>query len=308
MVGVDLELTGLRLRPELLAAGYSDDDLRRLRRSGELTRVRRGAYVPTVDDRLREREARHALTVRAAVAQLPTESVVSHSSAAVLHGLPVWNIPLNRVHVTRDRSSGGGHRRSDLHVHHTPLQPDEITVVDGVALTTPARTLADLARGTPFEQAVAVVDAALCSGIVSRSDLDDAVQRAARRPGNHKARRTISFADPGAESVGESRSRVLIARFRVPAPILQWEVPTSGRIGRTDFAWPEQRTVGEFDGRVKYGRLLRRGQQPGDVVFAEKVREDAIRDTGLRVVRWTWDELDGFDAVVARLHRAFAAA
>ena len=93
MVGVDLELTGLRLRPELLAAGYSDDDLRRLRRAGELTRVRRGAYLPAVDDRLREREARHALTVRAAVGQLPT----SRSSAIrrpVLHGLPVWNIPL----------------------------------------------------------------------------------------------------------------------------------------------------------------------------------------------------------------------
>ena len=101
---------------------------------------------------------------------------------------------------------------------------------------------------------------------------------------------------------------MLLARFQVPAPILQWEVSAPVQIGRTDFAWPERRTVGEFDGRVKYGRLLRPGQQPGDVVFAEKLREDAIRDTGLRVVRWVWDELDGFGAVVARLQRAFAAA
>ena len=143
VAGVDLDLAGLRLRPDLLAAGYSDDDLRRLRRSGERERVRRGAYVPAVDERLRRREARHALAARAAVAQLSTESVVSHASAAVLYGLPLWGVPLDRVHVTRDRPSGG-HRRNGLHVHHTPLQRDEVT--------TPARTLVDLARVTPFEQ------------------------------------------------------------------------------------------------------------------------------------------------------------
>jgi hypothetical protein len=42
-------------------------------------------------------------------------------------------------------------------------------------------------------------------------------------------------------------------------------------------------------------------------VFAEKRREDAIRDAGFRVVRWVWEELDDFDDVVARLRAAFAA-
>ena len=144
--------------------------------------------------------------------------------------------------------------------------------------------------------------------VVRRDALDDAVQRAARRPGNYKARRATAFAAQGGESVGESRSRVLLARFQVPAPVLQWEVPTPSRVGRTDLAWPERRTVGEFDGRIKYGRLLRPGQDAGDAVFAEKVREDAIRDTGLRVVRWVWHELDSFGDVVERVWRAFAAA
>ena len=118
----------------------------------------------------------------------------------------------------------------------------------------------------------------------------------------------IAFADAGGESVGESRSRVLLERARLPRPVLQWEIPTPRRIGRCDFGWPVLRTVGEFDGRIKYGRLLRPGQEPGDVVFAEKRREDAIRDTGFRVVRWVWAELDTFDDVVARLRTAFAAA
>jgi hypothetical protein len=60
---------------------------------------------------------------------------------------------------------------------------------------------------------------------------------------------------------------------------------------RTDFYWEEFRTVGEFDGKAKYGRDLRPGQDPGEAVYREKRREDALRDLGLQVVRWTWDEL-----------------
>jgi hypothetical protein len=66
------------------------------------------------------------------------------------------------------------------------------------------------------------------------------------------------------------------------------------------------RTVGEFDGQVKYGRLLPPGQEPGDAVFAEKIREDEIRATGLAVVRWTWGDLPRFETVAERLRRAVA--
>jgi hypothetical protein len=61
--------------------------------------------------------------------------------------------------------------------------------------------------------------------------------------------------------------------------------------------------LGEFDGRVEYGRLLRPGQAPGDAVFEEKRREDALRDERWGMVRWVWDEL-GSSALVARWRRA----
>jgi predicted transcriptional regulator of viral defense system len=134
--------TDLRLRSELLADGLSDNDLARLRRSGGLGRVRRGAYVDGADPRLRDREARHALAVRAALRQLRSGAVASHVSAAVLHGLPVWGMALDRVHVARDGVSGG-HRRPGLHVHVAPLRADEVTVRHGVPVTTVARTLAE---------------------------------------------------------------------------------------------------------------------------------------------------------------------
>ncbi len=89
----------LVLRREALAAGRSDDELGRLTRRREWQRLRRGAYVdgalPT--DVL----ARHLMLVRATVPGLRRPAVVSHQSAAVLHGLPLWGVPLARVHVTR---------------------------------------------------------------------------------------------------------------------------------------------------------------------------------------------------------------
>jgi len=58
-------------------------------------------------------------------------------------------------------------------------------------------------------------------------------------------------------------------------------------VGRSDFGWEEQRTLGEFDGRVKYGRLLRPGETAADTVYREKRREDALRDQGWQLVRWS---------------------
>ena len=115
----------------------------------------------------------------------------------------------------------------------------------------------------------------------------------------------MAFADGRSESVGESRSRVAITLAGLPAPELQRQMPYGGVTARTDFAWVRQRTVGEFDGKVKYGRLLKPGQQPGDIVYAEKLREDAIRAQDWEVVRWTWPDLDDFAPTAARIRQRF---
>ena len=197
-----------------------------------------------------------------------------------------------------------------MHVHVAPLHVDEIVMVDGVVVTSMARTVVDIARTVPFEQAVVVSDAALARGLVDGPALAEALLRTIGWRGAPAARRAVAFADPGAESVGESRSRVAIMRAGLPRPVLQWEVPDrSGHlIGRTDFGWPDLGAVGEFDGEVKYGRLLRPGQSPGDVVFAEKVREDRIRATELGMARWVWHELGpAFAPVAARIRAQFRA-
>lgn len=221
--------------------------------------------------------------MRATLERLSDGAVASHVSAAVLHGLPTWGMSLERVHVSRDRHRSGGRVGRRIHVHSVPLNADEVVAVGGTVVTSAARTVVDLARSIPVEQAVVVADAVLALGLADRAEPQDAVQRATRWRGSPAAHRVIAFADGRSESVGESRSRVAIRRADLPTPVPQWEVRAAdGRLlGRVDFGWPDLATVGEFDGRVKYSRLLRPGQQPGDVVFAKKLREDELRSEGL---------------------------
>lgn len=97
-------------------------------------------------------------------------------------------------------------------------------------------------------------------------------------------------------------------RAGLPAPGLRYEVRTAdGRlVGVVDFAWPELRTVGEFDGRIEYGeRSLRPGQSAADALFEEKQRGDGVRAEDLGMTRWTWLDIDRFTPVAGRLRSRF---
>lgn len=309
-----MKLPPLYRRARLLADGYAPAELRRLLRAGALTPVRRGAYLN--GGRPPDAAVRHALTAQAAIEHLGDGAVFSHVTAAVLHGLPVWSVPLDRVHATRPRSCGGRRSRAVL-LHSAALAPSDIDVVNGLPVTSLARTVVDLARTVSHEAAVAIADAALRGDPDAdppRYPLEPATLAAAavgatRWPGAPAARRVIDFADGRSGSVGESRSRVALRRAGLPDPVLQWEVRDGdGRlIGYVDFGWPAHGVVGEFDGRTKYGRLLRPGADPGDVVYAEKLREDRLRAEGLTVIRWNWSTLSDFAPTAQRLRTHLAA-
>lgn len=117
----------------LRSQGFDGRDLGRMRRNGSLLSVRRGAYVR---DRPAERTRaeEHRELILATVPQLHDGAVISHASAAVLHGLPTWPNAMDRVHVTRNRSSGGN-RRSVVQVHTAPLVHDHVTAIDGLSVT-----------------------------------------------------------------------------------------------------------------------------------------------------------------------------
>ena len=273
-----------------------------MERQGALLRVRRGAYS---DKSEAEARAAHRQLIEGTWPLLGANAVLSHGSAAALHGLPLWGSLLRTVSVTRP-SGGHGAKRPYLHVWHAPLAAAEVTTKDGFRLTSLERTALDAARLLRFDQAVAVLDAALHlkadPGLLERMLRD-----AAGRKGVRTARAALAFADKRAESVGESISRVRMADVGLPAPDLQFEVfdHLGLWVARTDFCWRDRRVVGEFDGLVKYIGTKR---DVADAVMAEKRREQAIRDAGWWVVRWGWQDLDDRAAFRRRILQAFASA
>jgi hypothetical protein len=219
--------------------------------------------------------------------------VISHVSAVALHGLPLWGLPLNQVHITRTppaRSDRAGRLRS----HVARLGSDDVVLVGGRPVTSPARTVLDVARDGPFASALAVADEALREELTTVDELHLALGSITGTRGSRSAARVVAHADRRSESVGESRSRALMIELGVPLPDLQVEVngPDGSFIGRADFGWRDHRLLGEFDGRIKYGRLLRPGEDPGDVIFQEKRREDAMRAQQWGMARWIWSDFD----------------
>jgi hypothetical protein len=288
----------------MLAAGFSDDEVRRLLRVGDLTRVRRGSYVvgPLPEDPVR----RHRLAIIAAVRALADEAVVSHVSAAVVHGLPVWNLPLGLVHVTRSRATGGRRGRI-VHVHtHRCIPTRSCSSTASCSRPSRARWSTSPAprrsnrrsswwtRRWPEGSSTARRWQGCCCGPPAGAAFRRRGERS--RSANRAPQASVSRAAGSRSCAG------------LPQPVLQWEVRDgSGHlIGRTDFGWPALGAVGEFDGEIKYGRLLRPGQSPGEVVFAEKVREDQIRATNLGMARWVWHELGpAFGPAAARIRAQF---
>ncbi|WP_051265143.1 hypothetical protein [Nakamurella lactea] len=287
--------------------GWTDYDIGRMKATGDWQLLRQGVYIPTGVKVFPEQ--RHRWLVEGTVARLRSRSdaVVSHVSAAVLHGLPVWGLGLDRVHITRP-GRAGVNGTGCVHPHRAKLTDAEITMVDGIAVTSAARTVLDLARSAPFTQAVVVADGALAAELTTPDELAAVLEIARSRGSARAAARVIEFADCRSESVGESRSRVLFAVHGLPKPELQVRLHDRNGlfIGRVDFDLPEFRTVGEFDGFGKYSTLLRPGQSPADAVIEEKIREDRIRDTGRQVVRWTGRDLPNPGSIMQRFVAAFA--
>jgi hypothetical protein len=292
------------LTSDLIDAGYSHTELARLTRAGTLLRLRRGAYADPADVEQNDEADRHRLLIAATVPGLAQDAVLSHLSAAVLHQLPRFG-SLVQVQVTRG-STTSGKRRGYVHIHAAPLAAGEITYLDGRLVTTLARTVVDLARSLPYAEAVAIGDAALRAGL-RPEDLLACLERAVGRPGITQARRVVAFLDPRSETPGESLSRVTLHDLGLDPSHLQYEVYAGERlVGRADFCWEEQRTLGEFDGRVKYGPALANGRSERDVLWAEKWREDAMRDLGWQFVRWGQLDLQRPRILGDRLLRAFA--
>jgi hypothetical protein len=289
----------LTLSAELTASGQDDRALARACRAGSLTRIGPGAYVPTLEWSTFDPRKQHLHRAVAAQRKRRSGLVLSHETAAIAWGLPAWGWPRG---LTDFIDPGDGAPRSEhtVRIRSAPLGQDDVVDLDGVLVTSVQRTVLDLLMTRGREQAVVLVDDVLHRGRLDRAELADLV---ASRPSARARRRAawaVGFGDAGAESPGESVSRVSVHDAGFVAPVLQKECrDADGLIGYADFFFPDPRcpekgSLGEFDGDVKYlGGEHRAGRTPEQVVLDEKLREDRLRamPTTAGLARWTRRDL-----------------
>jgi hypothetical protein len=277
-----------RRRGEMQQLGLRDHDLRRLLRSKTLQRV----HQQYVDGEL---EARLATIICAQAAH--PRSVISHFTAAELTELRTWaDIKRDDCPPTKATwlTCVPGKRRRNQKSEDVVLRRAGLTAADlqrhrGLLLTTDARTVVDLARELPLREAIVTVDHALRVA-TSRADLQLVLDRQFGWPGIQRARTAIAFGDPRSESALESIARLSFAAAGLPEPILQaqfWDgeqwLPE-----RTDFWFPQFRTVVEADGLAKYDaatvserrRLLRQSF----------VRDQRLADRDVEIIHFGWED------------------
>lgn len=261
-------------RTDARLLGWSDAALSRAVRAGTLLRLRRDQFTAAPPD------ARHAAI---AAARGCSGSVVSHRSAAVLHGLPLVGTPPPVPDVTVQPRRTGDLRAG--HLCRATLRPEDVVVVDDVPVTSIARTVIDLGRHRPMTTMVAAADFALHHRLTTLDELREVLAACRGWPGAARAARALERVDPLAESPLESVSRVAFGWLHLPAPMPQrWIYDQHGVfVGRCDFYWDEYGVVGEADGAAKL-------QERGDLL-AEKRRQDALERLHLIVVRWNWDDV-----------------
>jgi hypothetical protein len=279
------------LRPDASAGGRLDARaLLRQARSGRLVRISHGRYVDAESWNALGGLERHRLRTLSVASTAATDNLYSHHAAAAL-----WRIPLlgdwpARIDVTGPVRSGG---RSSEQIRRHPsaaVPAEQIAAVGGVRVTSPARTVADLARILPLADAIVAIDGACWTGrLTARASLAEVREISSAHSGRRGGQRAIeaaALATDRSESVWESMSRVVIRRLGFPDPVLQQDFPWDARTSyRTDFWWPDPGIIGEFDGLVKYGSGD--GEDARSSLIREKIREDRLRNMSSGFVRWT---------------------
>ncbi len=291
---------------DALRAGFTLWQVRRRVATGRWTALRPGVMVSTEELASLAGPSRHAVEVRAAMLALNRRTWASSRSVARLLDLPiVWggsNDAPSVIDLTAVPGGRGPRRYPDVIVQVAAVPSPHATTLAGLPATTAARTAVDLSRHLAAAEALPTVDAILHRRLASPEAIAAVARRCHRWPGIARARRTLALSDGRHESALESLSAFSIRRLGLPEPVPQVVVLDQNgvQVARVDFAWPSLGIVGEADGRTKYSE-----GGDGGALWAEKRREDRLRDLGLEVVRWTWREaVHRPDVLGARLEGA----
>jgi very-short-patch-repair endonuclease len=275
---------GVVSRKQLFGLGLSAAAIDHRVRRGQLHPIHHGVYA--VGHRLVNARGRLFAALLAVEG-----SVLSHTTAAGW-----WDLRPDRetlVHVTVIGDGGRG-RRAGIRVHRCALAPEEIDRHTGVALTSPERTLLDVA---PMLGAAALEQCLVRAVAAGRFDLralERLIERSRRRAGVPALRAALagwSGADAPVRSELEFRFVELCRREKLPRPAVNTRIEGV----EVDFAWPDHRVIVELDGFAFHA---------GRAAFErDRARDAALTLAGWRVLRFSWRQVVGDPRRVAAVVR-----
>lgn len=250
---------------QLVEAGLSHDAVRHRVKQGWLRRRHRGVYL------VGPLETPYSRAL-AAVLACGDGALLSHRSAAVLWGLVAP--PMQAIHVTVGRDVRS---RDGIRVHRTTIHPADARTKHGIPVTSPARTLLDLAA--TVEPARALNEAHVLR-LVTDLSLDEQFSRYPRHRGTRALREATRPEPTLTRSEAERRALELIRRARLPEPATN--VKVSGY--EVDLLWRAERLIVEVDGYAFHS--MRRS-------FEHDRRRDAdLITSGYTVMRVTWRQIE----------------
>lgn len=225
--------------------------------------------------------------------RLPPGSALGGKTAAWLHGLDFQ--PLDPIEASVPRQSGIAGRLT-VRLRRVTLHPDDVVNVDGLPVTSPAQTLADLAPRLPLIDGVVAADRLLHLRRVTVEELEQWAARHRRRRGVRAFRQLLKQVEPASESQMESRLRMLLVLAGLPRPQAQADLHDhrGNVIARADLFYPQAHLAIEYDGATHRESLLE-----------DNRRQNQVLGAGYRLLRFAaGDVLRAPDSVVGEVRQA----
>ena len=270
---------GYITRKQLLSLGVSRHQINHRVKIGRLIPVYAGVYAVGHLPTLPQDRAYGALLA------CGPGAVLSHGTAATVWGVfKRWEVPfeVTAPHV---------HRRRGIRAHRAALERRDITVQLGLRVTSPARTMLDIAPRLSEKSATRAVDDLRRPGLLQLGDLADVLVRLPRSPG---AKRLLPFVERPTGPTRSEFERVFFAfceRFGLPLPLVNTRVHGF----EVDAFFPDHRLIVELDGWDFHSSR--------ESFISDRERDAALLALGFETVRITWERLiDEPEKETRRLH------
>jgi hypothetical protein len=275
---------GVIARRQLLELGIGRDAIGYRVRHGRLHPIHRGVYA--VGHPVLSREA----TWLAAVLAAGEGAVLSHRSAAALWGIRYTDTPWIDVSAPHQHRS-----RGNMAIHHVVLPSDEVTSRNRIPVTTPPRTLLDLAAVLTPTQLERAINEAEVRRLGDPLPLAALVARYPRRRGVPAVRRLLEAHQVGrhiTRSELEIRFLAVLDAHGLVRPQTNAMVHLPGTSHEVDCLWPAQKVTVELD---SYDIHTTRAAFERD-----RARDRALQAAGYAVLRLTWRQLHREADAIAR--------